>query len=256
MTDPVRYPTDAELRGYDRAQSFAKHCAAEITQRVRVGMSERDVYDTASQVFREHDIRHHWHMPVIGVGPGSTKFTSPARFARYLFGQQTRRLHDGDVVFLDIAPFFEGFPSDVTVTELYGEHPGLRTMIDQMLAITRHISLHLREDMDAGETWRWINDYVRQTCTYELRQFPICPIAHRFVKPPDRWPRFREIGTVHLFTLDAPILLERARTTMRGLWVVEPLLVDRTLDRAAKTEDVVFVAGEETYVFGEAPFTG
>ena len=54
--------------------------------------------------------------------------------------------------------------------------------------------------------------------------------------------------------MGAPLLLPSSTTTMRGLWVIEPLLVDRELNRAAKTEEIVFVTGSETLVFGEEAF--
>ena len=41
---------------------------------------------------------------------------------------------------------------------------------------------------------------------------------------------------------------------MRGLWVIEPLLVDRELNRAAKTEEIVVVTESETMIFGEQAF--
>ncbi len=252
--DPSRFPTDADLRGYDRAQSFAKMAASKIAARVEIGMSEREATEVARHVFEELGVRHHWHMPVIGAGPGSTKFTSAGRLVRSMVGAKRRRVSGGDLLFLDIAPFFEGYPSDFTLTHLYGENDELQRLIDCALSLTRRISTHLREDMQAGATWAWIKSEVEQ-CPYEWMPFPIAPVAHRFAKTPDRWPKFREIGTVHLFTMRSPILLPTAKTTMRGLWVVEPLLVDRRLDRAAKTEEVVFVTGSETFIFGEAPFS-
>jgi len=54
--------------------------------------------------------------------------------------------------------------------------------------------------------------------------------------------------------MGAPLMLPSSTTSMRGLWVIEPLLVDRELDRAAKTEEIVFVTGSETLIFGEQPF--
>jgi hypothetical protein len=51
--------------------------------------------------------------------------------------------------------------------------------------------------------------------------------------------------------MGTPLLLPSTHTNMRGLWVIEPLLVDRGLNRAAKTEEVVFVTGKETLIFGE-----
>jgi hypothetical protein len=127
-------------------------------------------------------------------------------------------------------------------------------MIDSALSITRKISTTLREDMHAGKTWVWIQSEVEKLCPYELMPFPISPVAHRFSKVPTSWPKFPEIGTVHLFTMGAPVLMRSSTSSMRGLWVIEPLLVDRKLNRAAKTEEVVFVSGSETVIVGEQPF--
>ncbi|MGD0526223.1 MAG: M24 family metallopeptidase [Polyangiaceae bacterium] len=252
--DPSRYPTDADLRGYDVAQSFAKHVAATVAERVAVGMSERDATQVTREVFRELGVRHHWHMPVVGVAEGSMKFTSASRLIGSLVGSRKRILREGDVLFLDIAPFYEGYPSDFTLTQLYGESDRLRALIDTALSLTRHVSEHLREDMHAGRTWAWIKEQIESRCDYDLRQFPISPVAHRFVKLPTSWPIFREVGTVHLFTIGSPLLLPGSTTAMRGLWVIEPLLVDRELRRAAKTEEIVFVTGSETFIFGQKPF--
>jgi len=250
-SDPSRYPSDADLRGYDRAQSFAKRIASTVASRVEIGMSERDATALTHEVFREHGVRRHWHMPLVGVAEGSTKFTSAGRFLRCLFGARRRILTPGDVLFLDIAPMFEGYPSDFTLTQLYGDNDRLRDMIDAAQTLTRHISTHLREDMHAGRTWEWIKTEIESKCPYELRQFPISPVAHRFAKLPASWPFFREVGTVHLLLMGSPLLLPGSSTSMRGLWVIEPLLVDRELDRAAKTEEIVFVTGSETMIFGE-----
>ncbi len=253
--DPSRYPSDADLRGYDRAQSFAKLAARTIAERVEVGMSERDATAVTYKVFAELGVRYHWHMPVIGVAQGSTKFTSASRLIRSFFGAKKRILKDGDVIFIDIAPFYEGYPSDFTLTHLHGQNERLKNMIDSALTLTRRISVHLREDMPSGKTWEWIKNEIETNCPYELRQFPISPVAHRFSKIPDNWKPFREVGTIHLFLMGSPILLRSSKINMRGLWVIEPLLVDRALDRAAKTEEIVFVTGSETLIFGERPFS-
>ena len=254
-SDPSRYPSDADLRGYDRAQSFAKMIARTIAARVRVGMSEHDATAVTYDVFKEHAVRHHWHMPLVGVGEGSTKFTSAGRFLKSLFGAKKRILTEGDVLFIDIAPFFEGYPSDFTLTELYGTNDPLRRLIDSALTLTRHISTHLRDDMHSGKTWAWIKSEIESQCPYDLRQFPISPVAHRFVKLPAHWPIFREVGTVHLLlSNNSPLLLPSSKASMRGLWVIEPLLVDRALNRAAKTEEIVFVTESATMIFGEGAF--
>ncbi|MGH7284912.1 MAG: M24 family metallopeptidase [Polyangiaceae bacterium] len=253
-TDVSRYPSDADLRGYDRAQSFAKMIARSVAARLELGMSERDATALTYDVFREHGVRDHWHMPVVGVAEGSTKFTSAGRFLHHLFGGSKRILRDGDILFLDIAPMFEGYPSDFTLTHLYGENARLARMIDTACTLTRRVSNHLREDMRAGDAWTWIKKEIESACPYELQQFPISPVAHRFAKLPMTWPVFREVGTVHLLLMGNPLMLPSSKTSMRGLWVIEPLLVDRELDRAAKTEEIVFVTEAETMIFGEEPF--
>jgi len=252
--DPSRHPSDADLRGYDRAQSFAKMIAAKVAERVEVGMNEREATAVTHDVFRAFGVRHHWHMPLVGVAEGSTKFTTAGRFLKSLLGADRRVLKQGDILFLDIAPFFEGYPSDFTLTQLYGENDRLRQMIDCARTLTRRVSTQLREDMSAGSAWAWIKEEIESTCPYELHQFPISAVAHRFVKLPPSWPLFREVGTVHLLLMGAPLMLPSSTTSMRGLWVIEPLLVDRELDRAAKTEEIVFVTGSETLIFGEQPF--
>ncbi len=65
--------SDKDLKGYLAARSFTRAIGDEIVSNIKVGMTEKEAEEVASGVFNKNGIKQHWHMPIIGVGEGSTK---------------------------------------------------------------------------------------------------------------------------------------------------------------------------------------
>ena len=49
--------SDIDLDGYLEARHFAKVLFKEIVSKIEVGMSEKDIEDIASEVFRAYNVR-------------------------------------------------------------------------------------------------------------------------------------------------------------------------------------------------------
>ena len=73
--------SDKDLKGYLAARSFTRAIGNEIVSKIKVGMTEKEVEELASGIFKKNGVKQHWHMPVIGVGEGSTKLQSLASYA-------------------------------------------------------------------------------------------------------------------------------------------------------------------------------
>ena len=73
--------SDKVLKGYLAARSFTRAIGNEIVSKIKVGMTEKEVEELASGIFKKNGVKQHWHMPVIGVGEGSTKLQSLASYA-------------------------------------------------------------------------------------------------------------------------------------------------------------------------------
>ncbi|MBU4374209.1 MAG: aminopeptidase P family protein, partial [Euryarchaeota archaeon] len=92
-----------DLEGYLEARRFAKVLSKEIISNIEAGMSEKDIEDVASKVFRDHDVKQHWHAPVIGVGEGSAKMSSLYALTSGFLTKHKRILREDDFVLIDIS---------------------------------------------------------------------------------------------------------------------------------------------------------
>ncbi|HEY6585981.1 MAG TPA: hypothetical protein VIY97_02335, partial [Candidatus Methanoperedens sp.] len=57
--------SDKDLKGYLAARSFTRAIGDEIVSKIKVGMTEKEAEEVASEVFNKNDIKQHWHMPII-----------------------------------------------------------------------------------------------------------------------------------------------------------------------------------------------
>jgi len=97
--------SDEDLKGYVAARSFTRSIGEEIVGNIKVGMTEKEIEEVASSVFNKNGVKQHWHMPIIGVGEGSTKLRSAYALAMSYFTGNTRILMENDIVLIDIAPY-------------------------------------------------------------------------------------------------------------------------------------------------------
>lgn len=109
----------SELDKLRASQKEAKRIAFEIAEGVGPGMNEWDVHYLAKEVFQKYGINQHWHLPYIGLGPGTNKLKSTFALCKSVFHMK-RKLKANDLIMIDIAPIVGGYPSDYTISKVVG----------------------------------------------------------------------------------------------------------------------------------------
>lgn len=227
-----------ECEGYLEARRFAKALSKEIVSRIEVGMSEKDIEDVASKVFGDHDVKQHWHSPIIGVGEGSTKLSSLYALTSGFLTKHKRILQEDDLVLIDIAPIYMTYPGDYTTTHVFGSNPELEALVTYARDISRKIAEHANNTMRVADVFRYAQELIRTTSDYRLLYPPLISLGHRLfrIHPLEKFP---EPGLSYLILKKFPFIDSSNLTLMDGLWIVEPYLMYK--DRAAKFEELVFV---------------
>jgi Xaa-Pro aminopeptidase len=235
-----------DIKGYLEARSFAKAIGDEIIKNIKVGMTEKEVENVASEVFKKNGVKQHWHMPIIGVGEGSTKLKSAYALASSYFTRHTRILRENDIVLIDIAPVYNGYPADYTINHVMGSNPDLEALAAYARDVSIKIAGLVKEGMVVADVFRRAQEFIGKNPDYTLAYPPFISMGHRLCRIPPIWQKFPEPGLNYLlFKTSGPFIASGNNTLMNGLWTIEPYLIHK--ERAAKFEALVFI-GKETVI--------
>ena len=238
--------SDNELKGCIAARSFTRAIGDEIVSNIKVGMTEKEVEEVVSGVFKKNGVKQHWHMPVIGVGEGSTKLKSAYALASSYFTRHNRIVKDNDIVLIDIAPVYNGYPADYTINHVVGSNPDLEALIAYVRDVSLKIAAHVKEGMVVADVFSWGQELIGKNPEYTLAYPPFVSMGHRLCRIPTLWQRLPEAGLNYLlFKTRGPFITSSNNTMMNGLWIIEPYIMYK--DRAAKFEQPVFI-GKETVI--------
>jgi Xaa-Pro aminopeptidase len=209
-------------------------------------MTEKEAEEVASEVFNKNDIKQHWHMPIIGVGEGSTKLKSAYALISSYFTKHTRILRENDIVLIDIAPVYNGYPADYTINHVMGHNPDIEALASYAREVSIKIAGHLKEEMIVADVFHWAQELIGKNPDYTLAYPPFISMGHRLCRIPPLWQKFPEAGLNYLlFKTRGPFITSSNNTLMNGLWTIEPYLIHK--ERAAKFEELVYI-GKETVI--------
>lgn len=235
--------SDKDLKGYLEARSFTRMIGDEIVGNIKVGMTEKEVEDVVSSVFNKNGVKQHWHMPIIGVGEGSTKLKSIYSLASSSFTKHTRILKENDIVLIDIAPMYNDYPADYTMNHVMGSNPGLEALVSYAHDVSIKIAEHVNEEMIVADVFHWAQELIGKKPDYTLAYPPFVSMGHRLCRIPPLWQKFPEAGLNYLlFKTRGPFITSSNNTLMNGLWTIEPYLIYK--ERAAKFEQLVYIGKE------------
>ncbi len=238
--------SDKDLKGYLAARSFTRAIGDEIVSNIKVGMTEKQAEEVVSEVFRKNGVKQHWHMPIIGVGEGSTKLKSAYALASSYITKHTRILMENDIVLIDIAPVYNDYPADYTINQVMGFNPELEALAAYAHDVSLKIAGHIKEGMIVADVFLWAQELIGKNSDYTLAYPPFISMGHRLCRIPPLWQKFPEAGLNYLlFGTRAPFITSSNNTLMNGLWTIEPYLIYK--ERGAKFEELVFI-GKETVI--------
>jgi Xaa-Pro aminopeptidase len=238
--------SDKDMEGYLAARRFTRAIGDEIVSKIKVGMTEKEVEEVVSLVFNKNDVKQHFHIPIIGVGDGSTKLRSAYALVSSYFTRHSRILQENDIILIDIAPIYNGFPADYTINHVMGSNPELEALAAYAHSVSIKIAEHVKEGMTVGDVFRWAQWLIGKNPDYTLAYPPFISMGHRLCRIPPIWQKLPEAGLNYLLLrTSGPFITSGNKTLMNGLWTIEPYLMHK--GRAAKFEQLVFI-GKETLV--------
>ncbi len=238
--------SDKDLKGYLAARDFTRAIGEEIVNNIKVGMTEKEIEDAASRIFDKNGVKKHWHMPIIGVGEGSTKLRSAFALASSYFTGYTRILKENDIVLVDIAPIYNGYPADYTINHVMGSNPDLEALDSYAHEVSIKIAEHVKEGMVVADVFQWARKLIGLNPDYTLAYPPFISMGHRLCRIPALCQKFPEAGLNYLlFGTNGSFIASGNNTMMNGLWIIEPYLIYK--ERAAKFEALVYI-GKKTKI--------
>lgn len=232
-----------DLKGYIASRNFTVALGEEIVNHINIGMTENELEDVVHSVFNTHGVKQHWHMPIIGVGEGSTKLKSAYSLALSSFTKHTRILKENDIVLIDIAPVYNDYPADYTINHVIGSNPGLDALVSYAHDISIKIAEHVNDEMIVADVFHWAQELIGKNTDYTLGYPPFISMGHRLCRIPPLWQKFPEAGLNYLlFNTRGPFITSSNNIRMNGLWTIEPYIIYK--DRAAKFEQLVYIGKE------------
>ena len=216
------FPVDpAERRAALEAaesRALAMFAAIEDKGLVRAGVDERQVEDEIRELAaREFGVEKHWHRRIVRSGPNSVTTAGDH--------PQSRVIEDGDIVYLDLGPVFEGWEADIGKSYALGENPRKKALVAelprQFALLQNHFRAHpditgaalydfaVASAQDAG--WQFggviaghiVSEFAHSQIPGPKDLTRIAPANIRPMSDPDGNGRARYwIGEIHLVDLD------------------------------------------------------
>ena len=215
-----------DIEGYVAARRFSKELGEEIVGRIEVGMTERDVEKLAGEVLRAHNVNQHWHMPIIGVGKGTSKLRNSFALGTGLITRYFRKVKENDIVLIDIAPIHNGYPGDYTTMHVIGKNPEFEEFVSYAREVAYEIAKKITYDMIIRDAFNMAEGFIKSKKRYKLAFPPLIFLGHRLVRIPPNWQKLPESGLMYLLLGKGGSFLKPGNSNLiDGLWVIEPYLL-------------------------------
>lgn len=139
MTSLIPAPESERRAALEAAEARAIQMFAAIEQAglVRAGVDERQVEDEIRELAASaFGVEKHWHRRIVRSGPNSVTTAGDH--------PPSRRIEDGDIVYLDLGPVFEGWEADIGKSYALGDHPRKRALVAELPRQFEKLQAHLR----------------------------------------------------------------------------------------------------------------
>ena len=118
-------------------RALAMFAEIEAAGLVRAGVSERDVEDAIKELaFQKFGVTTHWHRRIVRSGPNSITTAGDH--------PPVRDIADGDIVYLDLGPVFEGWEADIGKSYALGDDPRKNALVAELPRQFEKLQQHFR----------------------------------------------------------------------------------------------------------------
>ena len=254
-----------ELRCFQELQRLAYQCVQEVAETLQQGDTENQAVERMTLWMEKRGITEFFHKPYAWFGERTAfdGFWIPAQFF-----PTNRKLFKGMPVILDIAPFSDGYISDIGYSFMFGEDTAEHQQMRKDLLDYRELIL---ESVLAEKTFRTIYQEVDAMIADHGYQrihsrYPFRVLAHRVAKVKRTWKskytlgRFGIDGLLYLANQtkfsqflsgtdpNAPVWNDRVESDhkpLAGLWAVEPHIGWNGI--GVKWEELLVITDSDAY---------
>lgn len=251
----ARSYTAEEKAGYLRSQELAQQCALEIAKMLQPGWSEKDAARAMETWLRDHGVETFFHKPFVWWGD-RTRFEGVRTYWDY---QATdRRLQEGEIFILDVAPMVNGFISDIGFSGVIGDNDDFAAGAEFLTLLRQDIPNLVTELRNGSAVWRAIDAKIRAAGYENIHaKYPFGVLGHRVHRASGKidltllnfgWQSYWEFTSRGLFgqLLDADY-----HGSMEGLWAIEPHIGGKNF--GMKFEEILLVeSGKASWIASDS----
>lgn len=220
----------SDIRRFKKTQRMAIEGAKEIARILRPGMTEKQAADLLDTYLKDHGVKNFLHYSFAWFGDRS-RFDGCQNYLDYL--PSNRILKEDDVVILDTAPVFEGYPGDIGYSFCMSENIEFNKSMDTLLYFREKIrSLFEQINITGSEIYEIVDDEMRKRNYDNIHaKYPLGILGHRMhpmphenfpaILKPFSWQAYWSVINKGFAT---ETLGDYHESNLDGLWAIEPHL--------------------------------
>jgi Xaa-Pro aminopeptidase len=232
-----------DLGGYLASQQISFQCASEVATMLQPGWTEKDTARLMETWLRDHGIKHFFHKPFVWWG-SRTRFEGVKNYRDYQ--PTSRRLLEGELFILDVAPIVNGYISDIGYSGVIGDSKSFTTGRDFLRSLREDIPALVSELCSGAAVWKAIDEKIKAAGYDNIHaKYPFGVLGHRVHKAKNNgdlsflhfgWQSYWEFTSRGLF---GQLLEANHIGNMNGLWAIEPHIGGK--DFGMKFEEILVV---------------
>ncbi len=145
------------LEGQKRAWDLLYH----LKEQIKPGMSEAEAHEIYSKLQQESGAEKHWHPAKIRFGANTLKSFRE-------ISDDTSRLLENDIFFLDFGPIYDGYEGDVGRTFTLGQHSAGEKVIAKGEEIYQQVAHKFKSEKLSGPELYAYAEKLAEEAGYEL----------------------------------------------------------------------------------------
>ena len=234
-----------EKSGYLCSQDLAQRCAREVAKLIQPGWSEKETARTMEIWLKDHGVQSFFHKPFVWFGD-RTRFAGVRNYRDY---QATnRRLQEGEIFILDVAPMVEGYISDIGFSGIIGENHDFDAGLQFLESLRQDIPGLVTTLNNGAAIWRAIDKKITDAGYQNIHSmYPFGVLGHRVHRSNGRWDiSFLNFGWQSYWEFTSrgifgQLLDADYQGSMEGLWAIEPHIGGGNF--GMKFEEILVVEG-------------
>lgn len=212
--------------GYENSQKLSLKCAFEIGKMIQPGWTEKEAARAMEAWLRDHGVKTFFHKPFVWWGD-RTRFNGVKTYWDYQ--PTSRRLLEGEIFILDVAPIVDGYISDIGFSGIIGENESFDKGQKFLSTLRDEIPVLVNELRHGASVWRAIDMKIKSAGYENIHaSYPFGVLGHRVHKAKNQldisllhfgWQSYWEFTSRGLF---GQLLDSQHIGSMEGIWAIEP----------------------------------